>query len=231
MGSRGPARCRAPLPVRWRELSFDSPTTSRILRSQGYVRLLRPLPRAVTRPISLIVLVAWAATIGVLLKRTYLEASSINLATDLATLRHQCTVARHLLQRREDRLLGQSGRRQRRRVRAAGRRTTADDAARGGCACAYPHSRTRGPHLRPAVVRLPSRSGNRAHDRERRGRGPSPHAQRDDRWWHDERRARAERAPSAVDQSGPPSGRRRSRRRRASSMGTLRSGDARATSP
>ena len=48
------------------------------------MRLLRPLPRAVTRPISLLVLVVWAATIGVLVKRTYLEASSVNLATDLA---------------------------------------------------------------------------------------------------------------------------------------------------
>jgi transglutaminase-like putative cysteine protease len=48
------------------------------------VRFLRPLPRAVTRPISLLVLVIWAATIGVLVKRTYLEASSVNLATDLA---------------------------------------------------------------------------------------------------------------------------------------------------
>ncbi len=48
------------------------------------MRLLRPLPRAVTRPISLLVLVAWAATIGILVKRTYLEAASVNLATDLA---------------------------------------------------------------------------------------------------------------------------------------------------
>ena len=48
------------------------------------MRLLRPLPRAVTRPISLLVLVVWAATIGMLVKRTYLEAASVNLATDLA---------------------------------------------------------------------------------------------------------------------------------------------------
>jgi len=48
------------------------------------VRLLRPLPRAVTRPISLVVLIAWAGTMAVLVKRTYLEASSANLATDLA---------------------------------------------------------------------------------------------------------------------------------------------------
>ena len=73
-----------PVLVRAGTTPFDSQTTSRILRSQGYVRLLRPLPRAVTRPISLLVLVAWAATIGILVKRTYLEASSVNLATDLA---------------------------------------------------------------------------------------------------------------------------------------------------
>jgi transglutaminase-like putative cysteine protease len=48
------------------------------------VRLLRPLPRAVTRPISVVVLIAWAGTLAVLVKRTYVEASSINLATDLA---------------------------------------------------------------------------------------------------------------------------------------------------
>jgi transglutaminase-like putative cysteine protease len=48
------------------------------------VRLLRPLPRAVTRPISLLVLIAWAGTMAVLVKRTYVEASAVNLATDLA---------------------------------------------------------------------------------------------------------------------------------------------------
>ena len=48
------------------------------------MRLLRPLPRGVTRPISLLVLIVWAGTMAVLVKRTYLEASSVNLATDLA---------------------------------------------------------------------------------------------------------------------------------------------------
>ena len=44
---------------------------------------LRPLPRAVTRPISLVILVAWAAQMGFLVHRSYLQAS-VNLAVDLA---------------------------------------------------------------------------------------------------------------------------------------------------
>jgi hypothetical protein len=39
------------------------------------------LPR---RPLSIVVLLAWAATMTVLVKRSYVEASSVNLATDLA---------------------------------------------------------------------------------------------------------------------------------------------------
>src|SRR3954447_15753517 len=45
---------------------------------------LRPLPRPVTRVASLLVLAAWVVTIGVLVERSYLQASSANLATDLA---------------------------------------------------------------------------------------------------------------------------------------------------
>jgi hypothetical protein len=47
--------------------------------------MLRPLPRAVTRPLSILALVAWAATMGVMINRSYLQASSRNLATDLAS--------------------------------------------------------------------------------------------------------------------------------------------------
>jgi hypothetical protein len=46
--------------------------------------LLRPLPRAVTRPLSILVLLAWIAVMAVLVNRSYLQASSANLATDLA---------------------------------------------------------------------------------------------------------------------------------------------------
>ena len=46
--------------------------------------LLRPLPRAVTRPLSILMLAAWVATMGVMINRAYLQASSRNLATDLA---------------------------------------------------------------------------------------------------------------------------------------------------
>ena len=45
--------------------------------------LLRPLPRAVTRPLSVLLLIAWVAAMAVLVNRSYLQASS-NLATDLA---------------------------------------------------------------------------------------------------------------------------------------------------
>jgi hypothetical protein len=46
--------------------------------------LLRPLSRAVTRPLSLLVLVAWAAVMAVLVNRSYIQASSVSLAIDLA---------------------------------------------------------------------------------------------------------------------------------------------------
>jgi transglutaminase-like putative cysteine protease len=42
------------------------------------------LPRGLTRPLSLLVLLAWMVTTTVLVKRTYLEASAASLATDLA---------------------------------------------------------------------------------------------------------------------------------------------------
>jgi transglutaminase-like putative cysteine protease len=48
------------------------------------MKLLRPLPRRVTRPASLLVLGAWIATMAILVHRTFIEASSGNLATDLA---------------------------------------------------------------------------------------------------------------------------------------------------
>ena len=45
---------------------------------------LRPLPRTITRPISFIVLLAWAGSMAGLVNRSYLQATSANLATDLA---------------------------------------------------------------------------------------------------------------------------------------------------
>ncbi len=45
---------------------------------------LRPLPRTITRPISTIVLVAWIAMMVVLARRSYIDQTSSNLATDLA---------------------------------------------------------------------------------------------------------------------------------------------------
>ncbi|MBI3263971.1 MAG: transglutaminase domain-containing protein, partial [Acidobacteria bacterium] len=48
------------------------------------MKLLRPMPRAVTRPFSLIVLMAWAGHMAVLVNRSYVQAASTSLATDLA---------------------------------------------------------------------------------------------------------------------------------------------------
>jgi hypothetical protein len=45
--------------------------------------LLRPLPRAVTRPFSVLLVLVWIAVMAVLVNRSYLQASS-RLATDLA---------------------------------------------------------------------------------------------------------------------------------------------------
>ena len=45
--------------------------------------VFRPLPRRITQPVSIVVLVAWVAVMAVLVSRSYLQASS-NLATDLA---------------------------------------------------------------------------------------------------------------------------------------------------
>ena len=49
------------------------------------IRILRPLPRTVTRPLSILALIAWVVTMGVMINRSYLQASSRNLATDLAS--------------------------------------------------------------------------------------------------------------------------------------------------
>ena len=45
--------------------------------------LLRPLPRAVTRPVSILLLIGWVAVMAILINRSYLQAST-SLATDLA---------------------------------------------------------------------------------------------------------------------------------------------------
>ena len=46
--------------------------------------LIRPLPRTITRPLSFVALAAWIVAMGLLINRSYLQASSANLATDLA---------------------------------------------------------------------------------------------------------------------------------------------------
>ena len=46
--------------------------------------LFTPLPRWVTRPVSALIVIAWVASTGVLVKRSYFDASAASLATDLA---------------------------------------------------------------------------------------------------------------------------------------------------
>jgi transglutaminase-like putative cysteine protease len=48
------------------------------------MRLFTTLPRSVTRPASIAVLIAWVAVMAVLINRTYIQAAPANLATDLA---------------------------------------------------------------------------------------------------------------------------------------------------
>jgi transglutaminase-like putative cysteine protease len=48
------------------------------------VTLFRPLPRRVARSLSLVVMLGWIVTMGLLLTRAYAQARSMNLATDLA---------------------------------------------------------------------------------------------------------------------------------------------------
>jgi len=47
------------------------------------VKVLREVPRSLSRPLTVIVLVAWALMMGSLLRRSYLQASSVTLAGDL----------------------------------------------------------------------------------------------------------------------------------------------------
>jgi hypothetical protein len=47
------------------------------------VTWIRPLPRVVTRPLSIVILIAWVAQMTALVNRAYLQGS-VNLATDLA---------------------------------------------------------------------------------------------------------------------------------------------------
>ena len=47
------------------------------------MKWIRPLPRTVTRPLSFAILIAWVATMALLVDRSYLQAS-VNLATDLS---------------------------------------------------------------------------------------------------------------------------------------------------
>jgi transglutaminase-like putative cysteine protease len=48
------------------------------------VKILRPVPRALSRTISWVIVAAWLVQMGLLLNRSYLQASSLNLAADLA---------------------------------------------------------------------------------------------------------------------------------------------------
>src|SRR5438876_13520 len=44
----------------------------------------KPLPRSVTRPVSILIIVGWVVAMAVLVNRSYLHSAAANLATDLA---------------------------------------------------------------------------------------------------------------------------------------------------
>jgi transglutaminase-like putative cysteine protease len=46
--------------------------------------LFTPLPRSLTRPVSVLIVIAWMASMAVLVKRSYFDTSTANLATDVA---------------------------------------------------------------------------------------------------------------------------------------------------
>jgi transglutaminase-like putative cysteine protease len=48
------------------------------------MKLLRPIPRTITRPVSVLIVVSWVVCMALLVHRSYLQASPANLATDLA---------------------------------------------------------------------------------------------------------------------------------------------------
>jgi len=48
------------------------------------MKVFRPVPRRVTRPLSVLVLCAWAGTMAIVVQRSFVEAASGSLATDLA---------------------------------------------------------------------------------------------------------------------------------------------------
>src|SRR5689334_6134290 len=64
--------------------SSSSPRDSNRHETIPFVTLFRPVSRRTGRVGSALVLAAWAVTLGVLLSRAYLQARSMNLATDLA---------------------------------------------------------------------------------------------------------------------------------------------------
>ena len=48
------------------------------------MKLIRPIPSAIMRPVSVLVVVAWLVCMALLVHRSYLQAAPANLATDLA---------------------------------------------------------------------------------------------------------------------------------------------------
>src|SRR3954465_5078518 len=48
------------------------------------MNVFTPLPRSITRPVSVVVAVLWIASMAVLVKRSYIDTAAANLAPDLA---------------------------------------------------------------------------------------------------------------------------------------------------
>ena len=159
------------------------------------MRLLRPLPRRVTRPLSLLVLVAWTATMGVLVKRTYLEASSATLATDLA--RYGANAQWRGIYYKGEKIgfsVGQVG------PTPTGFELQEDGRLQmtlfGAVSpVAHPHIRARRSRVRPAIVRVSARLRNGPHNRPRGARRKALDADGLDRRRHDQRSTELDELP------------------------------------
>ncbi len=187
--------------------------------------LLRPLPRAVTRPISILLVIAWIAVMAVLINRSYVQAST-SLATDLARY-GSAAVWRGVYYRgekigftvsqtvaKDDGFhLEEDGRLQMSLLGA----TTGGDA---------PHHRARRQGVHAALVRVLARSGNRCDRSPRHGRRPPAVARGQDADRHAPRNPRPRRAAGALVEHLAAPRQRRPGCRREVSVDRVRSGDA-----
>ena len=185
-------------------------------------QFIRPLPRALTRPVSVAILLAWVAVMAPA-DQPLVPPGLVGDAGDRSrAVRIGRGLARRLLPRREDRIHGQPDPEERRRLRARRRRPAADVAARRDDPRDDPHDRARRQGLSAALVRVLARSRNRPDRSPRTGERHAPRARRDNRRQDADGSARPAGAAGAVAESLAPPGERRPGDRRAASLDHLR---------